>query len=146
MKLLHLFSPSPLKAILGLVLLLNTGFITQAQPPSCDSVYIFAEQKANFTTDANGLLNYLRLEIAPIISHCVQQDGEKISNLKIRLIIDSMGNVAEAEFPNANITEDCRAKLRQKLLSMKGWIPAKHEGKAVCSYVLCPINCLKWTK
>ncbi len=117
---------------------------SQGQTCGCDSVYNNPEIMPQFKNEFKGLLDYLKIELVPIIAECIKRDTEIIASLYIILTIDTAGKVIDATFPRYNLTSLCKYDLKQKLLTMNGWTPGQNNRPPVCSKIRLPISCLKW--
>lgn len=90
------------------------------------------------------LIDFLTLELVPIIADCAKRDSNIIGSLYVILTIDSSGKVIDATFPKDNLTAICKADIKKKLLTMEGWVAGQIDGRPICSKFNLPISCLKW--
>ena len=110
----------------------------------CDSIYDNPQTPSKYTSDTKGLMDYLNKTLVPILGDCMKEDGGIIASLYMKLTIDKSGKVIEVEFIRLQASEKCKNKLREKILTMKGWSAGQMNEKNVCSKINWPISCLKW--
>ena len=108
------------------------------------TIYQKVDIDPKYYTGMVGLMEYFGKEVSPIISDCMKQDKELVSKFIIRLVIDNKGTVIDATIQDDELTVDCKAQLRSKLLTMSGWTPGQMKTKTVCSYYNWIISCIKW--
>lgn len=90
------------------------------------------------------LARYMQKELMPVVNECYVKDSVMITRLEMELMIDQKGQVLEVAFSGVSLPTACRERLRQRLLLMKGWDPARRKGVAVCSYYKWSIACILW--
>jgi hypothetical protein len=127
-----------------ILLLLFIAINSFCQSNSCEIIYEFTEVKPRFKNDNKELFKYLSEEITPLISNCVKRKNILISRLNIIVTINKKGKVIDANFLKPDLSSLCEKELKTKLLTMKGWAPARHKGNPVCCNLIIPINCIKW--
>jgi hypothetical protein len=132
------------KVITVLIVLLACSLAFGQTSNKCDTIYDYVEQMPKFGNDIPDIIKYMRKEVIPIISNCMETDSTLITNLYIILTINKNGQVTDAEFPRPALTDKCKSKLKSKLLTMTGWQPGKKDGKNVCIRISLPINCIRW--
>lgn len=92
-----------------------------------------------------GFYNYLSSEVTPLMSkEGFKNRGYPPTKLKMRLYINEQGDITDVGFPDESLSKDCEAKMRAKLLTLKGWKAPVVDGKPVKSTFLCSINCILW--
>lgn len=124
-------------------LLLLFNCICNAQSANiCDTIYESPEIPAQFGNNTGEeLLIYFQKELLPIIGSC-SKDDELISSIRINFTIDRTGKLIKVEFPKLNGYENCKQKLRSKILTMPNWSAGKYKGEYVCTSVTIPIGCI----
>lgn len=112
---------------------------------SCDTIYSDVDTMPSYGQgDFQEMYKYFMNEFFPVIGSCMKQEKTMIASISIILTIDQQGKVIDATFPKPEITASCKENLKNKLLTMNGWKPAKKNGQPVCCYVSIPISCIKW--
>jgi hypothetical protein len=92
-----------------------------------------------------GMMKYLSKEISPALSdHFTDTTNVPPASLKMILTIDKKGKVIDVKFLNTKIDKECSSILTSKLLDMKGWKPAKHNGKAIVGGYNWYVSCILW--
>ena len=133
------------QAIYILAFFLLTDAIVFGQTTNkCDTIYDFVETMPQYDKGDSGVMKYIMKELSPLIGDCMKRDNSVIASLQIILTIDKTGNVIDATFPKPNATEQCKADMKRKLMTMTGWIPGLKNGQPVCCHLSIPIGCLKW--
>lgn len=127
-----------------LSLLILTVTTSYAQSKSCDTIYKYTEVIAQFKNEQISLDKYFDKHIIPILVRSRERDNNIITKLQIVLTINSRGNVVDATFSRAKLSERCKEELKKELLTMEGWQSAIMNNQSVCSTYLWPIHCLKW--
>lgn len=130
---------------IGVLIILLAFSKSYGQANSCDTIYSITEVPPRYHTDKNGLIQYVRNELIPIIGLCVERESELIYSLFIKLTIDCNGNVIDATFSKANLTIKCKEEVKAKLLTMTGWTAGQQGGKNVCCKYFIPISCIYWS-
>jgi len=134
------------QAIYTLIFFLLTGTILFGQTTNkCDTIYDFVEIMPQYDKGDQGVIKYIMNELSPVISDCMKRDDSVIASLQIILTIDKTGNVVDATFPKPNATEQCKADMKRKLMTMTGWTAGLSNGQPVCCHRSIPIRCLKWS-
>jgi len=111
----------------------------------CDTVYSHVDVLPKFQNNSRDLLKYVEFELVPIINDCILTDSEIVSSLSILLTIQQDGQVVDATFPKDKyLSIQCKALLKAKLITMKGWSSGQKNGRQVCCFHYFPINCIKW--
>lgn len=100
---------------------------TGQRATKCDNVFHSVDVPAKYQEDHFAFNRYLEKELTPVISRCIDRDGELITNLSIVLTIDKTGKVINASFPMPTLTDQCKYELKLKLLEMENWTPCKTE-------------------
>jgi len=88
---------------------------------------------------------YLSNEVMPLMNkEDFKNSGYPPTKLKMLLYINEKGSVTDVGFPDESLTKACEAKMRAKLLTLKGWKAPVVSGKPIKSTFLCSINCILW--
>jgi len=116
----------------------------QAVNNSCDSIYDFVEIMPHYDKGADGLMEYLKTDLAPVLSTCFQRDSILTASIHVTLAINEQGKVIDVDFLRIQATEKCQEELRQKMMDMSGWTPGKQWGLPVCCNYSWPIRCINW--
>jgi hypothetical protein len=127
-------------------LLLTAGlfFCINAPAQTCDTVYIFTDTKAEYINGTEELQSKIKEELLPVVISCREKDQQPVNKLLMLLTIDENGKVKDVTFKNAELSVSCKAELKKKLITMKGWTPSVLDGQKVCSYYHLSVSCLKW--
>ena len=134
-----------LEIILMLFMIVSQFYtFCQTQISECDTIYEVVEIEPQFKNGSQGLFDYIKSDITPILEKCNKRDGEIISKMYVKLTINSLGNVIHVELKKMTGTKQCQTELKEKFLELIDWIPGKRNGHAVCSNYLLPISCIKW--
>lgn len=99
---------------------------------------------ASYSAGTKGLMDYIVSDIAPVLNQCMANDQEITGSMFIQLSIDDTGKITAVDFKRLNATESCKDALRARVMTMTGWVPAKHNGVNVCAQYTWPISCIKW--
>jgi hypothetical protein len=99
---------------------------------------------AVFKDGISGLGDYFR-KITPIISANTKDESNLPARLNIIFTISKTGKVTDVEFPNTNMESDCKSKVRDELLKMRGWKAAERNGKPIVSKYPFRISCFLWS-
>jgi hypothetical protein len=110
----------------------------------CDTIHDLVDVQAKYQDDKIDLLTYLTDMLSIVINDCHKRNEELIEELLISLTINRDGKVIDATFFNSKASEVCQQNMKNQLLKMNNWKPAKINGKTVCSKFRIPINCVKW--
>lgn len=110
----------------------------------CDEVHQYAEQPATYTGDIPGLMKYYKKHLSPILLTCKREQGSKVTSMQLELVIGKSGKVQSVKFPDLKAAEACKNKIRENIMQMEGWQPAKIKGKPVCAKFYWPIAGIKW--
>nr|WP_276901004.1 hypothetical protein [Pedobacter kyonggii] len=93
----------------------------------------------------SGFYRYLSSEVMPLMNkEDFRNSGYPPTKLKMLLYINEKGDITDVGFPDESLTKDCEAKMRAKLLTLKGWKAPVIDGKPIKSTFLCSINCILW--
>lgn len=139
------FKRERLKSILTLLTFaLCLDVAGQTGNEDCDSIYKYTETFPQYKNDKKDLMEYFRSDLQPILSNCYKRDSSLITNMILQLTIGKTGRVIDLEFKKIHASEKCKKELREKILTMSGWAPAKHQGLPVCSKFSWSIACLRW--
>jgi hypothetical protein len=88
---------------------------------------------------------YLSKEVIDLINkEDFKNSGYPPTRLKMRLYINEKGDITDVGFPDQSLTKVCEAKMKAKLLALKGWKAPVIDGRPVKSTFLCSINCILW--
>jgi hypothetical protein len=131
-----------LKLSTAMVVVLFWGSSSFAQGQVCDSIYLTPTDLASYKTGVQDLSTYYLTELVPLIEEKYLPNGSPSLQLTIVLTINLDGNVEGVDFPNTNLTHTVLEDLMKKLLEMKGWKVAKHNGIPVCSEFRWVFSCL----
>lgn len=125
---------------------LLTGLTANGQlaDVSCGTVYKFAEIMPQYDKGTEGLFTYLTDELTPLLSDYFKRDSILIASMHLTLTIDKQGHVAAVDFQRTNATQECKNKLRQKIMTMTGWEPGQIDEQPVCCEYVWPISCILW--
>lgn len=126
-------------------ILVNKNAFSQAE--KCDTIYSYPDSLAFYKGGNKSLLEFVRNELIPVIQLKCDNEIEKISSLKIRLIINNLGEVIDAKLiqPNPDdLSTECEKEICSKFLELDGFKAASNHGIHVCSYYTLPISCIKW--
>ena len=92
-----------------------------------------------------GFYRYLSNEIMPLMNkEDFKNSGYPPTKLKMILYVNEKGDITDVGFPDESLAKDCEAKMRAKLLVLKGWKAPVVNGKPIKSTFLCSINCILW--
>lgn len=132
-----------------LVLLICTvrfSSLGQSSSYKCDSVYNFPEITPKYKNNTEGLMDYLRSDLTPIISnyHSKDKSLSLISRMYLTLTINKEGKVVDVVFIKIHTSEACKKELKEKILTMTGWTPGKHGNSVVCSKFYWSTSCIYW--
>jgi hypothetical protein len=96
--------------------------------------------------DIKLLMKYFTKEINPLLISCIREP--KVENLPTRLKIilnfDSAGIVTDVEFPEKNISDQCKELIKNELMKMQGWTAPTVSGIPIKSKYTWNIACLMW--
>ena len=109
-------------------------------------VYDLVEVIPQYKDGSASFYQFLNSELLPILSDCPEQHGMPISSLYLKLTIDSQANVVDVNFLKSALCDDCKTRMREKLLAMEGWTAGIIDGERVCTRIVIPIKCIKWAK
>jgi hypothetical protein len=110
----------------------------------CDTYYSYTEVPPKYPGGDEGIVLHARNKIIPLISAFYKNTADRITSLRATLYINKWGTVADVVFHDERITDPLRQKLCDEFLKMKGWKPARHDGKPVCARYVYIINCIRW--
>lgn len=92
-----------------------------------------------------GFYKYLSAEVITLMNKEVSKNSAyPPTKLKMLLHINEQGDITDVGFPDESLSKDCEAKMRAKLLTLKGWKAPVVGGKPIKSTFLCSINCILW--
>lgn len=92
-----------------------------------------------------GFYRYLSNEVTPLMNkEGFKNSGYPPTKLKMLLYINEKGDIADVGFPDESLIRACEAKMRAKLLMLKGWKSPMVNGRPIKSTFLCSINCILW--
>jgi len=118
-------------------------FLASGQPvKDCNIIYDYLEEMPKYKGGDEDLAKYIFDELIVVISKCEKEP--LITSLYFSLIIQKDGQVGGVEFKRIQASEDCKSKIREKLMSMRGWIAGRKDGVAVCCRFSVPVQCIKW--
>lgn len=123
-----------------LLLLLALNYVIGQTSAPCDSLHSHPDTEAVFKGGSKDILDYVSVNIMPILNDCYKSDTKPLSYLKIHLTIDQNGKVTQAHLLNTEVPNFCRKQVQNQLIKMEGWTSAKHAGKPVCSVRFVPVN------
>lgn len=134
-----------LKTLLTLLILtMALNSYSQTVNCACDSIYDFAETLPQYQNGVKGLSEFLMTDIAPILSDCYRKDNVLTTSIYLTLTINKEGKVINVDFNKILASEKCKEELREKIITMTSWTPAKQGNIAVCSKYQLPIGCILW--
>lgn len=117
----------------------------KGQAAASKRVYDYAEVMPSYRNDTpRQWLAYVSNELSPVLYRNMQREGEEIASLYLRLLINQKGQVSNVQITRPQLSTRCGREVREKLLTMTGWTPARMRGKPVSCWVALPLNCLKW--
>ena len=130
--------------LFGALMLVFTTAV-RGQTAACKRVYDYAEVMPSYRNDTPRYwMTYVPTELSPVLYRNMQREGEEITNLYLRLLIDQQGRVSNVTITHPRLSTRCGREVRAKLLIMAGWTPARMQGRPVCCWVALPVSCLKW--
>jgi hypothetical protein len=92
-----------------------------------------------------GFYKYLSSEVMPLMNkEDFKNSGYPPTKLKMLLHINEQGDITDVGFPDESLSKACEAKMRAKLLTLKGWKAPVVGGKPIKSTFLCSTNCILW--
>ena len=106
----------------------------------CDTIYEEVDSLPFFKTGRPELIKYVMRELSFTISDCLDRSDILSFNIHLNLVIDQHGDIRAVEFTRFYFDEECADALKEKLLSISGWVPAMKDGKYVCSRFRMPMN------
>ncbi len=118
-----------------------------SQSEKCDTIYSNPDSLAVFSGGSIGLREFIFNELLTVIQLKCNNETEIPSSLKIRLTINSIGEVIDAKFiqpKHDDLSEHCKNEIYAKAKTLKGFKAAFNNGIPVCSYYILPISCIKW--
>jgi len=134
-----------MKQILFLLFLLTVSDVVLSQTGNyCQKIYSGDEvdQEAIYKSGVQSIISDTQKEILPIISDCIENGDEMITSMRAKLTIDSEGKIIDVVFIRLNASDQCKEKVKQKMMSLSGWFPAIKDKANVCSYYYWSINCI----
>ncbi len=137
------FAQSKLFATMVAFLFCGFGSCSFGQGQVCDSIYLTPTDLASYKTGIQDLSTYYLTELVPIIEEEYLPNGSPSLQLTIVLVINLNGEVEGVDFVNTNLSYTVLEELKKKLLEMKGWEVAKHNGIPVCSEFTWDFSCIK---
>jgi hypothetical protein len=126
--------------LLVLITLLTKSELIFGQDLACDSIYSFGEIMPRYKDGDQALINYIHLELMPLLNDSLNDEVKLISKIYFKVKINSNGQVVEAEIIQKDLTAVCKTALVSKLLTMQGWSPGIHKGQPVCMTMTIPVN------
>jgi hypothetical protein len=135
-----------MRGILIFILFFNINHAF-SQAEKCDTIYSNPDSLAIFSGGSIGLKEFVLNELLSVIQLKCNNETEIPSSIKIRLTINSIGEVIDAKFikPNINeFSEHCKTEIYSKIKTLNGFNPATNNGSNVCSYYTFTISCIKW--
>lgn len=133
---------TPMKSALFLAVLFIYGITAKAQV--CDTVYRNTQYPASYAAGQDSLQKFVFRDLTNVIVRCKEEGEDPPTKLFIELTIDYTGTVVDVHFRKPALSHRCEMMLCNKLIGMKGWKPARHNDKEVCSIFIIPVNCIKW--
>ena len=133
-----------IRLILFLSMLSLTG-LSQTSSNPCIKIHKEVDTAPEYRTGLKDLYSYISKDLMPLIYECHKKDGSTPDTIYVALTIDNRGQVADVFIVKAEVTEDCKAAFRQKMLTMQGWKPGTIAGTPVCCKLVLPIKCIKWS-
>lgn len=110
----------------------------------CESIRAAPDTLARYKTGFHGLSDFFIKKVGPVLEECNKNEGYLVTKLYMQLVIDSQGKVIIAAVIKPSLPQSCRKAIQDEFLAMDQWIPAWQDGKAVCSKLMLPVNCIKW--
>ncbi|SFQ82723.1 energy transducer TonB [Hymenobacter arizonensis] len=130
--------------LFGALLLVFTT-AARGQTAASTRVYDCAEVMPSYRNDTpRQWMSYVFKELSPVLYRNRQREGEEIASLYLRLLIDPHGRVRDVQITRPRLSTRCEREVREKLLTMTGWTPARRQGQPVCCWIPLAVSCLKW--
>lgn len=111
-------------------------YVLQKDALICDTIYTLPDAKAQFPGGTSAMYNFFKKNL---------DHSEELTNLSfsrrllINLLIDEQGKIVSHEI-TVSLTPEYDTDALQVVAKLPDFIPAKANGRNVCSYLMIPLN------